>query len=169
MVSFINLPILFSNAHSIGLGLLCYLSEHVLDMWILGSWKFLDSTNSSSKFPDLKKSNGDSVIELFSRPTKINGVHYVQVRVYFFPIQRLNSRVFTPGKKQFLIDSNVFGSSRYGHGFKKENFYILLLVVLTTGCNNFPWCVQQWTQCWWCSNKGRRCLYMAFKTTSNGN
>ncbi|KAJ6683385.1 hypothetical protein OIU85_007106 [Salix viminalis] len=51
-----------------------------------GSWKFLDSTNSSSKFPDLKKSNGDSVIELFSRPTKINGVHYVQGVIIFHDV-----------------------------------------------------------------------------------
>jgi hypothetical protein len=45
---------------------------------------------------------------------------------------------FHSWEEKFLIDSNVFGSSRYGHGFKKENFYILLLVVLATGCNNFP-------------------------------
>ncbi|KAG6742373.1 hypothetical protein POTOM_053244 [Populus tomentosa] len=51
-----------------------------------GSWKFLDSTNSSSKFPDLRKSNGDSVIELFSRPTKINGVHYVQGVIIFHDV-----------------------------------------------------------------------------------
>lgn len=44
---------------------------------IAGTWKF--SSNSSSKFPDVKKFSGNSVIELFSTPTKINGVHYVQV------------------------------------------------------------------------------------------
>ncbi|KAI5652505.1 hypothetical protein M9H77_29692 [Catharanthus roseus] len=43
-----------------------------------GSWRFLDSANSSSRFPDFKKSNGNSVLELISSPTKITGVHYVQ-------------------------------------------------------------------------------------------
>lgn len=46
---------------------------------IAGTWKFLESTNSSSKFPDFRKSSGNSIIELVSTPTKINGVHYVQV------------------------------------------------------------------------------------------
>ncbi|XP_065860423.1 transmembrane E3 ubiquitin-protein ligase FLY2-like [Euphorbia lathyris] len=43
-----------------------------------GNWKILDSTNTSSKFPDFRKSNVESVIELVSSPTKITGVHYVQ-------------------------------------------------------------------------------------------
>ncbi|KAF3643491.1 putative protein TPX2-like [Capsicum annuum] len=44
-----------------------------------GSWRFLDSKNGSSLFPEFKKSNGNSVLELISTPTKITGVHYVQV------------------------------------------------------------------------------------------
>ncbi|ESR41648.1 hypothetical protein CICLE_v10013591mg [Citrus x clementina] len=44
-----------------------------------GTWKFLDSTNNSSRFRDFRKSNGNSIIELVSNPTKIGGVHYVQV------------------------------------------------------------------------------------------
>ncbi|XP_048327692.2 transmembrane E3 ubiquitin-protein ligase FLY2 isoform X2 [Ziziphus jujuba] len=48
-----------------------------------GSWRFLDSTNSSSRFPDFRKSTGNSIIELVSTPTKINGVHYVQGVVIF--------------------------------------------------------------------------------------
>ncbi|XP_059663178.1 transmembrane E3 ubiquitin-protein ligase FLY2 [Cornus florida] len=48
-----------------------------------GSWRFLDSTNSSSRFPDFKKSNGNSVLELVSTPTKITGVHYVQGVIIF--------------------------------------------------------------------------------------
>jgi len=44
-----------------------------------GTWKFLDTTNGSTKFPDIRKINGNSVIELVSVPTKITGVHYVQV------------------------------------------------------------------------------------------
>ncbi|KAL2336263.1 hypothetical protein Fmac_010709 [Flemingia macrophylla] len=42
------------------------------------TWKFLDTTNGSSRFPDIRKTNGNSVIELVSTPTKISGVHYVQ-------------------------------------------------------------------------------------------
>lgn len=44
-----------------------------------GSWRLLDSTNSTFRFPKFGKSNGNSVLELISTPTKINGVHYVQV------------------------------------------------------------------------------------------
>ncbi|XP_034928378.1 transmembrane E3 ubiquitin-protein ligase FLY2 [Populus alba] len=51
-----------------------------------GSWKFLDSANSSSMFPDFRKSIGDSVIELVSSPTKINGVHYVQGVIIFHDV-----------------------------------------------------------------------------------
>ena len=51
---------------------------------IAGTWKFLESMNISSKFPDFRKSAGDSVIELVSTPTKITGVHYVQVRGFCF-------------------------------------------------------------------------------------
>ncbi|KAL2476736.1 RING/U-box superfamily protein [Abeliophyllum distichum] len=48
-----------------------------------GDWRFLDSANSSSKFPDFKKSKGNSVLELISTPTKITGVHYVQGVIIF--------------------------------------------------------------------------------------
>ncbi|XVF66809.1 hypothetical protein PTKIN_Ptkin10aG0067400 [Pterospermum kingtungense] len=51
-----------------------------------GSWKFLESMNSSSKFPDFRKSAGDSVIELASTPTKITGVHYVQGVIIFHDV-----------------------------------------------------------------------------------
>ncbi|KAG8641376.1 transmembrane E3 ubiquitin-protein ligase FLY2 isoform X1 [Manihot esculenta] len=51
-----------------------------------GTWKFLDSTNSSSRFPDFRKSNGESVIELVSTPTKITGVHYVQGVIIFHDV-----------------------------------------------------------------------------------
>ncbi|CAI0385468.1 unnamed protein product [Linum tenue] len=51
-----------------------------------GSWKFLDSANSSSRFPDFRKSNGDSVIELVSTQTKITGVHYVQGVIIFHDV-----------------------------------------------------------------------------------
>ncbi|GER43178.1 RING/U-box superfamily protein, partial [Striga asiatica] len=43
-----------------------------------GNWKFLESTNASSKFPYFTNSNGNSVLELISTPTQIAGVHYVQ-------------------------------------------------------------------------------------------
>nr|POE96690.1 transmembrane e3 ubiquitin-protein ligase 1 [Quercus suber] len=51
-----------------------------------GSWKFLDSTNGSSRFPDLRKSAGNSMIELVSTPTKITGVHYVQGVIIFHDV-----------------------------------------------------------------------------------
>ncbi|XP_039040111.1 transmembrane E3 ubiquitin-protein ligase FLY2-like [Hibiscus syriacus] len=51
-----------------------------------GNWKFLESMNSSSKFPDFRKSSGDSVIELVSSPTKITGVHYVQGVIIFHDV-----------------------------------------------------------------------------------
>ncbi|KAL3322725.1 hypothetical protein AABB24_040024 [Solanum stoloniferum] len=51
-----------------------------------GSWRFLDSTNSSSRFPDFRKSNGNSVLELISNPTKITGVHYVQGAIIFHDV-----------------------------------------------------------------------------------
>ncbi|QCE09689.1 transmembrane E3 ubiquitin-protein ligase FLY2-like isoform X1 [Vigna unguiculata] len=51
-----------------------------------GSWKFLDTTNGSSRFPDIRKTNGNSVIELVSTPTKISGVHYVQGVVIFHDV-----------------------------------------------------------------------------------
>lgn len=51
-----------------------------------GNWKFLDSTNGSSRFPDLRKSSGNSMIELVSTPTKITGVHYVQGVIIFHDV-----------------------------------------------------------------------------------
>ncbi|KAE9616883.1 putative transcription factor C2H2 family [Lupinus albus] len=48
-----------------------------------GTWKFLDIKNGSSKFPDIRKANGNSIIELASTPTKITGVHYVHGIVIF--------------------------------------------------------------------------------------
>uniref|UniRef100_A0A2P2KX05 RING-type E3 ubiquitin transferase n=1 Tax=Rhizophora mucronata TaxID=61149 RepID=A0A2P2KX05_RHIMU len=51
-----------------------------------GTWKFLDSTNSSSRFPDFRKATGNSVIELVSTPTKISGVHYVQGLIIFHDV-----------------------------------------------------------------------------------
>jgi len=51
-----------------------------------GTWKFLDTVNSSSKFPDFRKESGNSVIELVTSPTKITGVHYVQGAVVFHDV-----------------------------------------------------------------------------------
>ncbi|XP_022725145.1 DSC E3 ubiquitin ligase complex subunit 1-like [Durio zibethinus] len=51
-----------------------------------GTWKFRESMNSSSKFPDFRKSAGDSVIELVSTATKINGVHYIQGVIIFHDV-----------------------------------------------------------------------------------
>nr|CAB3458028.1 unnamed protein product [Digitaria exilis] len=44
-----------------------------------GSWAFAGATNGSSRFLEFVKSQGDSVLELLSTPTKISGVHYVQI------------------------------------------------------------------------------------------
>ncbi|KAG2323644.1 hypothetical protein Bca4012_059115 [Brassica carinata] len=51
-----------------------------------GTWKFQDTVNSSSKFPDFRNQNGNSVIELVTSPTKITGVHYVQGAVVFHDV-----------------------------------------------------------------------------------
>ncbi|MCD7466848.1 Transmembrane E3 ubiquitin-protein ligase fly2 [Datura stramonium] len=51
-----------------------------------GLWRLLDSKNSSPLFPDFKKSNGNSILELISTPTKITGVHYVQGVIIFHDV-----------------------------------------------------------------------------------
>ncbi|KAJ0576588.1 putative transcription factor C2H2 family [Helianthus annuus] len=51
-----------------------------------GAWRFLQSSNTSSRFPDFMKSSGSSVLELVTRPTKINGVHYVQGVMIFHDV-----------------------------------------------------------------------------------
>lgn len=51
-----------------------------------GNWRFQDSSNNSSKFPYFKKSSGNSILELFSSPTKIAGVHYVQGVIIFHDV-----------------------------------------------------------------------------------
>ncbi|KAI3499088.1 hypothetical protein L1887_34881 [Cichorium endivia] len=51
-----------------------------------GAWRFIQSSNTSSRFPDFKKSSGNSVLELITRPTKINGVHYVQGVMIFHDV-----------------------------------------------------------------------------------
>ncbi|KAI4319779.1 hypothetical protein MLD38_033339 [Melastoma candidum] len=51
-----------------------------------GTWKFLDSENSTSIFPDFRKLSGNSVIELVSTPTRIAGVHYIQGVIFFHDI-----------------------------------------------------------------------------------
>lgn len=51
-----------------------------------GKWSFAGTSNHSSRFLDFGKSNGMSVLELASTPTKINGVHYVQGAVIFHDV-----------------------------------------------------------------------------------
>ncbi|XP_062007640.1 transmembrane E3 ubiquitin-protein ligase FLY2 [Rosa rugosa] len=51
-----------------------------------GTWKFSDSANSSSRFPEFRKSSGNSIIELVSTQTKITGVHYVQGVIIFHDV-----------------------------------------------------------------------------------
>ncbi|KAL3647101.1 hypothetical protein CASFOL_008069 [Castilleja foliolosa] len=51
-----------------------------------GNWKFLISKNSSSKYPGFTNSNGNSVLELISTPTRISGVHYVQGLIIFHDV-----------------------------------------------------------------------------------
>ncbi|GAU27134.1 hypothetical protein TSUD_104430 [Trifolium subterraneum] len=48
-----------------------------------GTWKFLDTANGSSRFPDTGRTNGNSIITLSSTPTTITGVHYVHGVVIF--------------------------------------------------------------------------------------
>ncbi|WOL07699.1 transmembrane E3 ubiquitin-protein ligase 1-like [Canna indica] len=51
-----------------------------------GSWNFVETTNGSFRLFDFGKSNGVSVLELVSTPTKISGVHYVQGAVTFLDV-----------------------------------------------------------------------------------
>lgn len=51
-----------------------------------GSWRFVDSSNISSRFPNLKNSNGNSIFEIFTTPTKITGVHFVQGVIIFHDV-----------------------------------------------------------------------------------
>eukprot|EP01018_Ginkgo_biloba_P013892 Gb_31992 [translate_table: standard] len=48
-----------------------------------GTWGFRAANNGSSRLPEFGKSNGQSVLELVSSPTKIYGVHYVQGAIIF--------------------------------------------------------------------------------------
>ncbi|XP_057455521.1 transmembrane E3 ubiquitin-protein ligase FLY1-like isoform X2 [Lotus japonicus] len=99
-----------------------------------GTWNFLDATNGSSRFPDIQKTNGNSVIELVSTPTKITGVHYVhgvvifhdvfdngynvggaQIRVegvYIWPFRQLRM-VANSGKGEFNQDEDYILSNPY--------------------------------------------------------
>ncbi|CAB79639.1 hypothetical protein [Arabidopsis thaliana] len=61
-----------------------------------GTWKFLNSLNSSSKFQDFQKENGNSVVELVAVPTKITGVHYVQLGIF-------SSQVFQESPRDRLL------------------------------------------------------------------
>lgn len=65
----------------VGICLLLNVLDYLSNVkWVFsGTWKFLNSVNSSSKFQDFQKENGNSVVELVAVPTKITGVHYVQV------------------------------------------------------------------------------------------
>ncbi|KAG0481560.1 hypothetical protein HPP92_012418 [Vanilla planifolia] len=51
-----------------------------------GRWSFSGMSNGTSRFLDFGKSNGMSVLELMSTPTKINGVHYVQGAAIFHDV-----------------------------------------------------------------------------------
>ncbi|OWM78663.1 hypothetical protein CDL15_Pgr002834 [Punica granatum] len=96
-----------------------------------GAWGFLDTTNNSSRFPDFKKSNGNSVIELVSTPTKIKGVHYVQGVIIFHDVFD-NER--TVGGAQIRVEGvyiwpfrqlRMVASSGKGGEFSQEDDYIL--------------------------------------------
>ncbi|XP_042458705.1 transmembrane E3 ubiquitin-protein ligase FLY2-like isoform X1 [Zingiber officinale] len=51
-----------------------------------GRWNFVETTNVSSRLFDFGKSDGVSVLELVSTPTKISGVHYIQGAVTFYDV-----------------------------------------------------------------------------------
>lgn len=96
-----------------------------------GSWRFLHSSNTSNRFPDFKKSSGNSVLELITRPTKINGVHYVQGVMIFHDVFDNEPEV---GRVQIRVEGvyiwpfrqlrMVANSGREGE-FAQEEDYIL--------------------------------------------
>ncbi|OAY83646.1 transmembrane E3 ubiquitin-protein ligase 1-like [Ananas comosus] len=51
-----------------------------------GRWSFEETTNGSSRFLEFGKSDGVSVLELISTPTKIRGVHYIQGSITFHDV-----------------------------------------------------------------------------------
>lgn len=51
-----------------------------------GRWNLVETTNVSSRLFDFGKSDGVSVLELVSTPTKISGVHYIQGAVTFYDV-----------------------------------------------------------------------------------
>ncbi|KAE9620638.1 hypothetical protein Lal_00019560 [Lupinus albus] len=96
-----------------------------------GSWKFLDTTNGSSKFSDIRQTNGSSVIELASTPTKITGVHYVQGVVLFHDVF---DKEYSVGGSQIRIEGvyiwpfrqlRMIASSRKEGGLNQGDDYLL--------------------------------------------
>ncbi|KAF2283243.1 hypothetical protein GH714_043595 [Hevea brasiliensis] len=79
-----------------------------------GTWKSLDSTNGSSRFPDFRKSTGESVIELVSTPTKITGVHYVQGgRCLYWPFRQLRMVANSGKEGELSQDEDYILSNPY--------------------------------------------------------
>ncbi|GER53318.1 RING/U-box superfamily protein [Striga asiatica] len=85
-----------------------------------GNWKFLESKNASSKFPDFKNSNGNSVLELISTPTKITGVHYVQ------PVSYCNCHHHDAIHQGVMVFHDVFDNDKDVRGaqIRVEGVYI---------------------------------------------
>ncbi|KAL6529611.1 Transmembrane E3 ubiquitin-protein ligase fly2 [Orobanche gracilis] len=89
-----------------------------------GNWKFLQSRSSSSKFSDFRKSNGNSILELISTPTKITGVHYVQAgkeRVNGQEDDYLLSTPYHLRAKIGVFSSQVFQASPRDKIWKRKN------------------------------------------------
>lgn len=141
---------------------------------ISGTWKFMDSANSSSRFPDFQKSEGNSVIDLVSSPTKIAGVHYVQVKnfvmsiVAWYFLWKDIHVTLDRGAFEFVVRMYIYFlkffkllSSFKSYHFAFSLFWSFLFHGLPVGSYNFPWCIWQRAHCGWCSNQDRRCIYMA--------
>lgn len=90
-----------------------------------GTWKFQDTVNSSSKFPDFRNQNGNSVIELVTSPTKITGVHYVQVTTSSFFFLYISVINFERGQGA-VVFHDVFDNEHNvgGAQIKVEGVYI---------------------------------------------
>ena len=69
-----------------------YNDENVSNIILTGTWKVHNYRNSSLKLPKFEKTSGNAVVELISSPSKITGVHYVQVELKTCTLLRMKSR-----------------------------------------------------------------------------
>ncbi|XP_020111461.1 uncharacterized protein LOC109726332 [Ananas comosus] len=72
-----------------------------------GRWSFEETINGSSRFLEFEKSDGLSVLELISTPTKIRGVHYNQGIIVFASVMgTLGLQVLIESGRQLITKNS---------------------------------------------------------------